>query len=95
MTKFLNWSLFVPLSRLTYSTYIVHVSVLYWHLGVKEHYYHYSEVWLAYQFSGAKHFVLSGLPCPRERLRTSLVTPLYLDVCIARKNSIFFGYTNV
>ncbi|CAK8682945.1 unnamed protein product [Clavelina lepadiformis] len=32
VTKFLNWKVFNPLSRLTYSSYLVHILVLIWYL---------------------------------------------------------------
>ena len=31
VTAFLNWRVFAPLSRLTYSAYLVHIYVLYWY----------------------------------------------------------------
>jgi len=57
VTTFLNWSFFLPISRLTYSTYLIHLYVIYWQNGVQERMFHYSHAWLAYTFIG--HVIVS------------------------------------
>jgi len=57
VTVFLNWSFFVPLSRLGYSTYLIHLYVIYWRTGIIERYFHYSNDWLIYNFIG--HVIIS------------------------------------
>ena len=59
VTMFLNWSFFVPLSRLGYSTYLIHIYVIYWRTGILERYMHYSNDWLIYNFIG-KLFLLNN-----------------------------------
>lgn len=57
VTAFLDWSAFLPLSRLTYAMYLVHYSVINWYVSVQERYFRYSAIWLAYSFSG--HVVIT------------------------------------
>ncbi|XP_076801554.1 O-acyltransferase like protein-like [Clavelina lepadiformis] len=42
ITTFLNWKVFIPLSRLTYSVYLIHLLVMQWFVATKEEPFHFS-----------------------------------------------------
>jgi peptidoglycan/LPS O-acetylase OafA/YrhL len=52
IARFLDWSFWSPLSRLTYSLYLVHVLVIYWYLAVQESPMHFSYVHYVYFYFG-------------------------------------------
>ncbi|CAK8676841.1 unnamed protein product [Clavelina lepadiformis] len=59
VTKFLNWKVFVPLSRLTYSTYVVHFLVLDWYKYYQDEMIHFQTVNLVYAYIGTLCISLS------------------------------------
>lgn len=65
VTKLLDWSFWKPLSKLTYSAYLIHLLVLYWYLAVQESPVHWSYVGFVYYFLGCLmiSFALAYLLC--------------------------------
>lgn len=49
---FLDWSLFLPLSRLTFAAYLIHPFIVSWSILVQERYINFSNVWLTYYLLG-------------------------------------------
>ena len=52
VTSLLNWPVFMPLSKLTYSAYLVHYFVLQWYLAIQDAPLRYSTMNLAYFILG-------------------------------------------
>lgn len=50
--RLLNWTLWTPISKLTYTVYLVHVLVIYWYMGVQESPMHFSYVHYVYFYFG-------------------------------------------
>jgi len=42
VNKFLSWKGFMPLSRLTYCSYLIHPLVIWWFIGTQDVLFHYS-----------------------------------------------------
>jgi len=53
ITRFLNWSAFRPLGRLSYSAYLVHYFILWWYVAIQEGQLHFSTANLIYYFLGS------------------------------------------
>merc|ERR1712136_70636 len=53
ITRFLNWSAFRPLGKLSYSAYLVHYFVLWWYVAIQEGQLHFSTANLIYYFLGS------------------------------------------
>jgi len=60
ITTFLNWTLWTPISRLTYTLYLVHVLVIYWYMAVQESPMHFSYVHYVYFYFGT---LMTSLAC--------------------------------
>ena len=52
IAKFLDWKFWSPISRLTYTLYLVHVLVIYWYIAVQESPMHFSYVHYVYFYFG-------------------------------------------
>jgi len=52
VTKLLDWSFWTPLSKLTYSAYLIHLIVIYWYMAVQESPMHWSYVGFVYYYLG-------------------------------------------
>jgi len=52
ITSFLDWPVFMPLSRLTYSAYLVHFYVLQWYFAIQDEPLRWSTMNFAYYFIG-------------------------------------------
>jgi len=62
VTKFLDWKVFIPLSKLTYGAYLTHLMVLDWYMGTQEQPLHYLTVNMVYLYLG-KHNLGKILYC--------------------------------
>merc|ERR1719427_933208 len=52
VTELLEWKIFKPLSRLTYSAYLIHPLVIYWYSATQDRPIHFTEITFVYQYIG-------------------------------------------
>jgi peptidoglycan/LPS O-acetylase OafA/YrhL len=57
INKILSWSAWIPLSRLTYSAYLVHTMIIIYYFATKNHLFHLEDLGMIYMF--LSHVVFS------------------------------------
>jgi len=55
--KFLSWGVFVSLSKLTFTAYLIHPAVIYWYYGTSDRMNHWTDITMCYAYIG--HVILT------------------------------------